>query len=603
MKKKEVKRLLSFLLVGALCLSSLMASTLAWTSFSQRAQNMVRTPGTAQQQGLEIRKTVQNDHGGPLTAVQLAQQFTFTVTFSDGGSYSFSIDDGPQQVLESGGSLLLRHGQLAFFHNIPVGVTFTVVEAPVEGFRISSTNHQATFTGEHIVAKFINTALHGRITVNKTVVGNAPNSDELFGFTASIGDETHTFSLRHGEYWISDYFPVGTPFSVDEHDAPPFLSSPADGHSGYIAEGNTYLPFVNTYIDDTDKPGAVRISKRVAGGESEESFSFTIVFSNLPDEEVMVLVNGQPFLLSTTQYIHTFTLAHEDALLLEQLPAGVRFVVTEAPAEGFVTSISIGGTVVEGNQISAGVAADYTIEIEFINTMDDAPEYNLVVTKTIEGEFPAADYAIAFRFRLAVQGEQPYYFYLRHGESRSFRLPAGAFYTVTELVPEHYWLLRSVNGTGTATRETIYAEFVNQYRGEEPPLETTVATTTASTTESTSSLVTTTEPASTTQTGATTTTTALMTTTQPTTTNVTTQAPTTAQSTTRPVAATTMPGTTASHNRPPQTGVEDNLWLWLTLLAASLSCLAFLSHRWLIAGRKYDKHLQNAIDELFDSEE
>ena len=714
-KKKGVKRLISALLVAMFCLSSLMAGSLAWTSFSQRAQNMVLTPGVCSQAVLEIHKTVQNDYGGPLTAMQRAQQFAFIVTFSDDGAYTFTINGGNPQQLASGGTLYLRHGESAIFSGIPVGVTYTVVEAPAEGFQVSSTNHQATITGELIVAHFVNTALHGRIVVTKTVVSDAPDSDEEFAFTATIGAQEHHFSLPHNGQWVSEYFPVGTPFVVLEHANPSFITTPADGrHTGYIAEDITQLPFINTYVDENDddetgEPGAVQVRKLVGGGQSDEAFEFQIVFSNLPDEDLLIVVNGEPILLNHMHDTHTFTLTHDELILFEYLPAGTHFLVAETPVDGFHTGIRVGDGVVMAplHEIAGVVFGGLVIEIDFINEIHPLPENNLVVTKTVEGDFPAADAALRFRFRLQVEGDQPYYFYLAHGESRRFTLPAGVTYTITELVPENYWLLRSYYGAGSATRETIYAQFINQYQPTQPPPAATTtqpgATTTqpgATTTQpgatttppgATTTLpgATTTQPgATTTQPGATTTqpgattTQPGATTTQPgaTTTQpgatttppgatttppgATTMQPgatttppgatttppgatttppgaTTTQpgaTTTQPGATTTQPGatttppgatttqpgaittppgaittqpimttaqqsTTSAPSRIPQTGVEDNFWLWLSLLVLSLTCAAVISRKWLFAGRKHDKHLQKAIEELFETEE
>ncbi|MFQ9802189.1 MAG: hypothetical protein ACLR23_28425 [Clostridia bacterium] len=55
-----------------------------------------------------MQKVVENADNSPLTEEQKQQEFTFTVAFSDGGDYSYSIDDGEPQELSSDGMLTLK---------------------------------------------------------------------------------------------------------------------------------------------------------------------------------------------------------------------------------------------------------------------------------------------------------------------------------------------------------------------------------------------------------------------------------------------------------------------------------------------------------------
>ena len=71
---------------------------------------------------LVVQKWVVNADDTPLTPEQQDQLFEFTVTFSDGGTYSYRVGDGPLQSVASGGKIYLKHGESAVFENIPVGV-------------------------------------------------------------------------------------------------------------------------------------------------------------------------------------------------------------------------------------------------------------------------------------------------------------------------------------------------------------------------------------------------------------------------------------------------------------------------------------------------
>ena len=109
------------------------------------------------QGALSVQKLVENADGSPLTDEQKAQEFVFTVAFSDGGAYSYSIDGGEPQEITSGGALTLKHGQSAVFEQIPVGVTYTVAEQPMPGYAMSGTGHTGTITEAGSAARFTNT--------------------------------------------------------------------------------------------------------------------------------------------------------------------------------------------------------------------------------------------------------------------------------------------------------------------------------------------------------------------------------------------------------------------------------------------------------------
>ena len=102
-----------------------------FTVTGEETEAVVVTAYNIRLQGaLTIEKTVRNADDSPLTDEQKAQEFVFTVTFSDGGAYEYTVDGGEPQQLVSGGTFTLKHGQSAVFEQIPVGVTYTVTEQP-----------------------------------------------------------------------------------------------------------------------------------------------------------------------------------------------------------------------------------------------------------------------------------------------------------------------------------------------------------------------------------------------------------------------------------------------------------------------------------------
>lgn len=187
----------------------------------------VQLPGS-----LVIQKTVQNVDGTPLTSEQLAQDFTFTVEFSDGGTYIYRKDDGEAGEVESCGTLTLRHGETALFENIPVGVTYTVNEEESDNYLVSATGHRGTIGQELSIAAFLNVYFESpelltdpvRLTVKKELAGEFPVSDmdREFEMTVFINGKPTDFTLKPGEsreftlkpgdwyeVWEKDYYSEG----------------------------------------------------------------------------------------------------------------------------------------------------------------------------------------------------------------------------------------------------------------------------------------------------------------------------------------------------------------------------------------------------------
>ena len=424
---------------------------------------------------LEIEKTVANDDGSALTPEQLEMEFEFVVTFSDEGTYAFTIYEGTpleaigeEEYLESGDSLFLRHGQVAIFRHIPVGVVYTVTEVPVPGFIISSNYHQGTITDdEGRRATFVNLwrepyeGGYGSLIVSKEVRGIV--SDTEFTFTAVIGGETFVFTLRHGQEWRRDGIPVGTEFTVTETPvegyAPNFLH-----YSGVIAVRDVVvrLPFVNVwdqYLED--EYGSLEVRKAVPGG-SESRFDFRVTFGNLPEYPVTILMNGAPVTLSNTNYQFDFQLGHNQVMRFEGIPHGVTYRVVETVAEGYIASILVIHGIIVGDEVAIA---------QFTNHPDprEPEEVEITLEKVVEGE--SYDANTRFTFLLEVEGEDPIVFFLYSGGRRTFTVPYGVMYTFTEVnIPDGFTLLGITDGHGT-TRYGILAVATNLYEEEEETLD------------------------------------------------------------------------------------------------------------------------------------
>ncbi len=208
---------------------------------------------------LTIMKVVHNETAGELTQEQKEQKFTFTVTFSDNGSYPCQIDGGEEFTVSSGGALQLRHGQTAVFPAIPVGVQYTVVETAAEGYEVTSQGSHGNITPEGQEALFTNVVGQPEpeapiLTVTKVLAGEYPTKDsnKEFHFTLKLGDKVEEFTLKNGETKTFDQVKPEDVYLITEQDAfPDGYSLTTVNAAGTIMEGETKAVFTNTYVGRT----------------------------------------------------------------------------------------------------------------------------------------------------------------------------------------------------------------------------------------------------------------------------------------------------------------------------------------------------------------
>ena len=419
---------------------------------------------------LTIRKIVQNADGSPLTEEQEQEAFEFTVTFSDGGTYSYRIDGGELQSVASGGKIYLKHGQVAVFENIPVGVLYNVTETPKDGYITSSSGHRGNITEEGCVAAFVNTydsenqpdKPTGSLTVSKEVIGDGADLNKEFTFTAVIDGQEISFTLKHGETHTFPDLPIGTEYTITETEYT---------QDGYIASVKTYtgqitgeeellLPFVNVYDDNPDEPdkpaGSLEIIKEVVGENPDpnKEFTFEVTFSDGGTYSYRI-DGGEPQQIASGG---TITLKAGQAAVIEGLPHGVTYTVRETDAAGYLPAVESADGVIVGGE---------TITVTFQNRVPEegTESGKLTVTKQLAGEYPEADKDKEFHFTLIVDGKEiP--FTLKPGETLEFDLPAGADYEIREEDSfEEGYSQSIVNGQGTIIVGVIDSIVTNTFVG------------------------------------------------------------------------------------------------------------------------------------------
>jgi len=215
-----------------------------------------------EQSALEITKIVEAAEGQTLPVGWENQEFTFTVEFFGNGAdgtFKYRIDGGAEQTLQSGGTLKLKHGQTAYFTELPVGLQYKITEAQEAHYIIGSTNSQGhIIVGEPKKAEFVNTYDNPpppgetEIIVTKKGEGEIPDEykDMDFWFTFKEGDKAPVrFSLKIGET-KKFTIPNGVKYTITEDD---YSSIGFILHTVNNADGTTHgvtieVEFVNEYV-------------------------------------------------------------------------------------------------------------------------------------------------------------------------------------------------------------------------------------------------------------------------------------------------------------------------------------------------------------------
>jgi pilin isopeptide linkage protein/LPXTG-motif cell wall-anchored protein len=342
--------------------------------------------------GLEIEKTVKTMAGLDLTdevrTAIFAQRFEFVVTFSDGGTYEYRINDGAKQALQSGGTLHLKHGEKAVFADLPVGLYYEVYETRNDDYILTSTNNTGTIRKDEVSkAGFTNT--YGKpdpgkikITIEKIVEGDAPvdaifafrlyvNNDEPVRFTLKAG-EKKTFELNSGDVWrvVED-----DPFKTG------YLQTSSVNGQGTACEPDITITFKNVFI------GTVWIT--VAGEKTwdmkddpDAAYPDSITVELLANGTVVQSATVRPD--KDNKWSYSFRAPKNDNDGNE-----ITYTVREVPVPGF-------SSVVTGNNIKNTWIPSKPGELE-----------NNPVKKTITGNRPATDDTFTFKMEALDGGPMP----------------------------------------------------------------------------------------------------------------------------------------------------------------------------------------------------
>jgi hypothetical protein len=214
------------------------------------------------------------------------------------------------------------------------------------------------------------------LTISKTVAGNAADSTKAFEFTLTLNgaDGTYSYvgngvpngtiqsgdrvSLAHSQSITITGLPKEATYTVAEADyTSDGYSMVSTGETGTIVADDTQTAaFTNTRNETPidEKTGNLTINKTVAGllGDQEQAFTFVVDLGasgsyRYSGSKTGEIKNGQ-----------TITLKHGESIVIEALPVGTAYQVTEKEANqnGYSTSATgASGTITEFGQTAAFV--------------------------------------------------------------------------------------------------------------------------------------------------------------------------------------------------------------------------------------------------------
>jgi len=286
---------------------------------------------------LEVEKTAEG------TGADFTKPFEFTIWFSNGNAYPYTINGTGDFKTTEKGKFYLRHGERAVFEGLPVGVYYQILETPDPQYAVQSTNNQGTIrTEEKSKAEFKNTYIGSAagsepqrttITVEKLVTGEAPD-DRAFWFDFLKNEEDPVrFSLKAGEK-KSFELNTGDTYSIAEDDyfAHGYIQLSAINGTGTATGQETRVTITNQYIGTIWK--TIQCEKEWELGDAPSTV--------MPDSIEVLLKNGNQIVETKKvtpneygEWLFSFTAPKYDSDGKE-----INYILGEIPPPGFEITIS-----------------------------------------------------------------------------------------------------------------------------------------------------------------------------------------------------------------------------------------------------------------------
>lgn len=288
---------------------------------------------------LLINKIVKNKDETTLSEEQLNKEFTFIVTFDNAGEYMYKINDGEEQLLKSGDTLKLKHGETAVFSSIPAGVSYNIKEEFEENYISIGSNHQGVVTDTKSIVTFTNiydpdfapSDKQVKVMITKKLAGEYLITEETkeFHFKLLIDEQETNFTLKNNE--TKEFLiPIGSKYELIEENY--FL----DGYkqemtnSIGIAYQDMGIVVTNTYIKEPKKiisGEKIWITNDNPNAILPESIIVRIKNNNLVEEEKKIKPNKDG------KWLYEFIVTKYDENNEE-----INYIIEEEPVDSFITT-------------------------------------------------------------------------------------------------------------------------------------------------------------------------------------------------------------------------------------------------------------------------
>ena len=418
------------------------------------------------------------------------------------------IDDGPgitAQETDTGWSALLV--EQCMFHTRDRGTPHTDLTGK------NLTDLTALFTGD-VTVKVKNDPIVGNLTVQKTVAGNAGDTDREWEFTielrnagAPLSGDFHyeggsivtgvtpptggpltfdsagkaTISLKHGQKITIEGIPANVIYTVTEDEADGYETTPDGGTTSGKIEANKTAMAAFTNTKSVYQRLTVEKTVEGADGDKEKAWEFTIELKNA---DGMALNGNFPYKGGSIEGVDqppddtltfdsagkaTIRLKHGQKITIEGIPVNATYTVTETEAnqDDYTTNPAKGkhtGTIEAGTDATASFTNSKTIlrggltvtKTVAGNAGDKGREWNFTVTLSDTG-ISGTYGGMSFKDGVAT-------FTLKHGEQKTATgLPAGIDYFVSEAEASQYgYTTRATDASGRIPAEgTATAAFTN----------------------------------------------------------------------------------------------------------------------------------------------
>lgn len=325
----------------------------------------------------------------------------------------------------------------------------------------------------------------GTLTVSLVGTGtgfdNTKNFNVLVTFGSAISytvdgtpvatpSATCTLTLHAGQSKVIGNIPFGTTYVISENvtDEGYALVSITNS-SGTMTDGGAFSSVVTNIYH---APGTLTLTKVVSGTGFDASKQFEIVATF--GRAISYTVNGTPVSSPTTTY--TAHLAHNQSVVLGNIPSGVSYNVVETPLSqqdidaGYSNGLVVGGS---GTMTDAG-SKSATANNSFVAQIPGTLNVSLTGTGTDFDTTKSFNVLVSFSRAIsytvngtpvAVASDTCTLTLVSGASAELGNLPIGVSYTVSATLPQtdidHGYNVRSISGaTGTVENGGVYSSVV-----------------------------------------------------------------------------------------------------------------------------------------------